>query len=184
MQFVRLLMLVAHVGAFTLTGAPARCPPARRAGLVRLGLFDAIGKAFDNKDYSTSPAAYEQTNARAAHILVSSESQCQDLKEQIAAGSITFDEAALKFSSCASKDQGGRLGKFVPGKMVKEFDDVVFGVYDTGEINMGTGAYIYEPKYALDVVHGPVQTKFGWHLIKIMTRHMPDFDFRAKEGAL
>merc|ERR1712151_798266 len=99
-------------------------------------------------------------------------------------GAITFDEAAFKFSSCASKDQGGRLGRFVPGKMVKEFDDVVFGIQETGEINADTGADIYEPKYALDVVHGPVQTKFGWHLIKIMTRSMPDYDFGAKEGAL
>ena len=127
-----LSLFAAHASAFVVTGGARQA--SRSAVSVRLGLFDAIGKAFTNQDYTESPATYEQTNARAAHILVKSESQCQDLKEQIAAGTTTFDEAALKFSTCASKDQGGRLGKFSPGKMVKEFDDVVFGVYDTGEV--------------------------------------------------
>ena len=30
-------------------------------------------------------------------------------------------------------------------------------------------------------VHGPVQTKFGWHLIFIETRFIADYDFRLKE---
>ena len=46
---------------------------------------------------------------------------------------------------------GGDLGTFAPGQMVKEFNDVVF----TGELNK---------------VHGPVQTQFGYHLIEITSR--------------
>ena len=42
-------------------------------------------------------------------------------------------------------------------------------------------AVLYEPKYAVGEVLGPVQTKFGWHLIKIETRYIADFDFRLKE---
>jgi len=65
--------------------------------------------------------------------------------------------------------------------MAKEFDDVVFGLYDTGSINPKNEAALYEPKYAVGEVHGPVQTKFGWHLINIETRYIADFDFRLKE---
>ena len=42
---------------------------------VKMGLFDAFSKAFSNVDYSDSPATYEQTNARASHILVADLSQ-------------------------------------------------------------------------------------------------------------
>jgi len=42
-------------------------------------------------------------------------------------------------------------------------------------------AVLYEPKYAVGEVLGPVQTKFGWHLIKIETRYIADFDYRLKE---
>ena len=61
---------------------------------------------------------------------------------------------------------------------MKEFDDVVFGIEDTGRINLKNDADIYEPKYALDEVHGPVATQFGFHLIKIETRYISESDFR------
>eukprot|EP00316_Scyphosphaera_apsteinii_P025196 CAMPEP_0119314590 /NCGR_PEP_ID=MMETSP1333-20130426/33234_1 /TAXON_ID=418940 /ORGANISM="Scyphosphaera apsteinii, Strain RCC1455" /LENGTH=149 /DNA_ID=CAMNT_0007319731 /DNA_START=152 /DNA_END=601 /DNA_ORIENTATION=- len=143
---------------------------------VNMGLFDAFKKAFDNKDYSESPAKYEQTNARASHVLVSSESEAQSLKDQIEAGTLDFAECAMKFSSCNSASTGGKLGRFNPGQMVPEFDDAVFGVMDNG--------ITFEPKNAIGTICGPVKTKFGYHLIKIETRNMADFDFRAKEGKL
>ena len=149
-----------------------------------MGIFDAFSKAFTNVDYSDSPATYEQTNARASHILVADLSQAEAIKGQLATGELTFDEAAMKFSSCNSAERGGKLGKFTPGAMAPEFDDIIFGVYDTGTINPANLAYVYEPKYAVGEVHGPVQTKFGYHLIKIEKRVMADFDFRAKEGQL
>ena len=62
-----------------------------------------------------------------------------------------FAEAAKINSSCPSGGNGGDLGSFSPGQMVKEFNDVVF----TGELNK---------------VHGPVQTQFGYHLIEITSR--------------
>lgn len=150
--------------------AGVRTPPPA------MGLFDQLKKAFDNVDYSKSPAKYEQTNARASHILVKDEADAVEIKSQIAAGNMAFDEAAMKYSTCNSSRQGGKLGKFVPGQMVSEFDDVVFGVKDTG--------IDFVPKYELNEVHGPIATQFGYHLIMIETRNMADFDFRAKEGKL
>jgi len=88
--------------------------------------------------------------ANARHVLVDTSEECETLKEQIAAGS-DFADIAKAHSKCPSGKQGGDLGEFGPGMMVKEFDEVVF----SGEI--GT-------------VYGPVQTQFGYHLIEITHR--------------
>lgn len=89
-------------------------------------------------------------SASARHILVETEQQCKDLKEQIEAGS-DFAEVAQQHSKCPSGQKGGDLGAFSPGQMVREFDDVVFSA-DLGK------------------VHGPIQTQFGYHLIEITSR--------------
>lgn len=88
--------------------------------------------------------------ATARHILVETQQQCEDLKTQIEAGT-DFADAAKSHSKCPSGQQGGDLGAFAPGQMVKEFDEVVFSG-DLGKI------------------HGPVQTQFGYHLIEITSR--------------
>jgi len=89
--------------------------------------------------------------ASARHILVESEEVCQQLKDQIANGKTTFEEAAETYSQCPSGNQGGDLGTFPEGMMVPEFDKVVFN----DELN---------------VVHGPIQTQFGWHLLETTSR--------------
>ncbi len=88
--------------------------------------------------------------ATASHILVDTEQACEDLKAEIVGGK-DFAEAAMEHSSCPSGLEGGGLGEFGPGQMVKEFDEVVFSG-DVGE------------------VLGPVKTQFGFHLIKITNR--------------
>jgi len=89
--------------------------------------------------------------ASARHILVDSANECENLKEKINGGA-DFADVAKEHSKCPSgSSAGGDLGEFSPGQMVKEFDDVVF----SAEIN---------------VVHGPIQTQFGYHLIEITNR--------------
>jgi peptidyl-prolyl cis-trans isomerase C len=88
--------------------------------------------------------------ASARHILVTTEQECQALKNQIEAGA-DFSEIARKHSQCPSGKRGGELGEFGPGQMVKEFDTVVFSG-------------------ALNQVHGPVKTQFGYHLLEITSR--------------
>jgi peptidyl-prolyl cis-trans isomerase C len=90
------------------------------------------------------------TMARARHILVDSKSECERLKAEIEGGS-DFAALAREHSNCPSSEQGGDLGTFGPGQMVKEFDDVVFGA-EVGK------------------VHGPVKTQFGYHLIEVTKR--------------
>lgn len=168
--------------AFTLPNVGR--PMVMRSGVPSMGLFDGLKKAFDNVDYSDSPATYEQTNARASHIQLADEAQAESIKAQLAAGDIEFSEAAMQFSTCKTAERGGKLGKFTPGTMVPEIDEIVFSVKDTGMMNLGNGANIYEPKYAMNEVHGPIKSKLGYHLIKIDKRVIADFDFRAKEGQL
>ena len=55
----------------------------------------SLSQAFENKDYSTSPATYEQTNARASHILVDTEEQANEIKAKLEAGTLDFAGAAL-----------------------------------------------------------------------------------------
>ena len=88
--------------------------------------------------------------ASARHILVDTEEECLQLKDRIEAGE-DFAELARAHSNCPSKAQGGDLGQFGPGKMVKEFDAVVFS------------ADIY-------TVQGPVKTQFGYHLLEVTSR--------------
>lgn len=88
--------------------------------------------------------------ASARHILVDSEAKCQQLKDEIEGGR-DFAEVARENSSCPSGKQGGDLGSFRPGQMVREFDEVVF----SGDLNK---------------VHGPVKTQFGYHLLEITDR--------------
>ena len=89
--------------------------------------------------------------ATARHILVDSEVVCNDLKKQIQDGETTFEQAAQSYSECPSGNEGGDLGSFGKGAMVPEFDAVVF--------NDEVG-----------VVHGPVKTQFGYHLLEVTSR--------------
>ncbi len=88
--------------------------------------------------------------ATARHLLVNSEEECQQLKQQILDGA-DFAEIAKAHSSCPSGAQGGDLGSFGPGMMVREFDEVVFSA-------------------PLNEVQGPVKTQFGYHLLEVTSR--------------
>ena len=69
-----MLAILSSTLAFSLPLAPPLRAAHQRL-TPRMGLFDGLKKAFDNVDYSDSPATYEQTNARASHILVADEAQ-------------------------------------------------------------------------------------------------------------
>ncbi|MDO4942744.1 MAG: peptidylprolyl isomerase [Lachnospiraceae bacterium] len=84
----------------------------------------------------------------AKHILTDTEEECKKAAAEIAAGEKTFEDAAKAYSTCPSNAQGGDLGPFGRGQMVKEFEDAAFD----GELH---------------TVLGPVKTQFGYHLIYV-----------------
>lgn len=82
----------------------------------------------------------------AKHILVEHAHEADDLIKKLAEGE-SFDDLAKKFSKCPSGKDGGELGEFGRGQMVKPFEDAAFAL---------------EPEQVSD----PVQTQFGYHLIQ------------------
>ena len=82
----------------------------------------------------------------AKHILVKSLNEAVTLRETIVNGT-TFEEAEMANSLCPSKANGGDLGQFGTGQMVPQFEQAV--------ANM-----------AVNTISQPVQTQFGYHLIK------------------
>jgi peptidyl-prolyl cis-trans isomerase C len=89
-------------------------------------------------------------NACARHILVKDRELAEKLKKRIKLGE-DFGKIAKKFSTCPSGKKGGDLGEFKQGSMVREFDKVVFNM-------------------PVLTVHGPIKTKFGFHLIETIFR--------------
>lgn len=84
---------------------------------------------------------------KASHILVQSKDILEKLiLPQIEAGQ-PFDVLAKVYSTCPSKQNGGDLGMFSKGRMVKEFEEAAFAL-QPGEVS------------------GIVQTQFGFHVIK------------------
>lgn len=87
------------------------------------------------------------TEVRARHILVDNEEHAKQIKLELERSDKTFSEMAEEKSEGPSSKDGGDLGFFGRGDMVKPFEREVFDM-DTGEVS------------------DPVKTEFGWHLIK------------------
>ena len=84
---------------------------------------------------------------RASHILVETKEEAEKLREEILSGK-DFEDAAALNSICPSGANGGDLGYFGKGMMVKPFEDACFSM-EVGDLSE------------------PVQTQFGWHLIQL-----------------
>lgn len=109
---------------------------------------DEVKEYYDkNQDEFQEP---ERVSAK--HILMESEEDLKAVKAKIASGEVTFEQAARESSTCPSKEQDGNLGEFSRGMMVPEFEKAAF-------------------ELAAGEVSEPVQTQFGYHLIKVDDKH-------------
>ncbi len=84
---------------------------------------------------------------KASHILVNDRNQAQELLRRLKQGA-NFESLAREFSTCPSRSQGGDLGWFGPGKMVRPFEDALKTI--------GVGS-----------LSDVVSTQFGYHIIKV-----------------
>eukprot|EP00553_Chaetoceros_curvisetus_P000031 CAMPEP_0204624034 /NCGR_PEP_ID=MMETSP0717-20131115/9799_1 /ASSEMBLY_ACC=CAM_ASM_000666 /TAXON_ID=230516 /ORGANISM="Chaetoceros curvisetus" /LENGTH=148 /DNA_ID=CAMNT_0051639303 /DNA_START=68 /DNA_END=514 /DNA_ORIENTATION=- len=135
--------------AFTLSSSTSR---SGYAGIttLKMGLFDGIMKAFDNEEYGAPPDAIKAT---ARHILVPTVEDANMILDKLQSEESSFTDLAKQYSTCPSGRSGGALGSFQPGTMVPEFDKVIFS-----------------PDTPMGAVMGPVETKFGQHLIVVDKR--------------
>ena len=88
--------------------------------------------------------------AMARHILVKSKETADAIKVQLDKGQ-AFDKLARQHSTCPSGKKGGDLGEVRPGQLVKAIDTVIF-------------------KRPLGVIHGPIKSQFGYHLVHVFFR--------------
>jgi peptidyl-prolyl cis-trans isomerase C len=111
-------------------------------------------------EYEAQLAAMPKTEYHARHILVATEPFAQKIIDRLDKGE-KFDALAKTESMDSSKNNGGDLGWFTPGRMVPEFAGAVMAL---------------KPG---DYTHKPVQTQYGWHVIQLLeTREVspPPFD--------
>ena len=83
---------------------------------------------------------------RARHILVPTRNEAVEVFNTVKDGE-DFGVVARKLSKCPSGQNGGDLGEFGTGQMVKPFEDATFAL-EVGQLSE------------------PVQTQFGYHLIQ------------------
>lgn len=113
-----------------------------RIGLLQRRLLDALDLEVDEV----------KTMVHAAHILVETEEEAQAVLERLEAGEV-FEELAAELSIDQSNAyRGGDLGWLDRGDTVEAFEEVAFALGE-GEIS------------------DPVETTFGWHIIKVYERN-------------
>ncbi|AUQ76115.1 peptidylprolyl isomerase [Phaeobacter piscinae] len=121
-----------------------------------------LRSAYDEK--YTDGTGGDEFNA--SHILVETEEDAAEIRAELDAGA-DFATLARERSTGPSGPNGGELGWFGKGRMVPEFEEAV--------LVMGAGD-----------VSAPVQTQFGWHVIKLNDRRTsaaPTFDEVREELA-
>jgi peptidyl-prolyl cis-trans isomerase C len=100
--------------------------------------YEEYKKAYGDKEYS------------ARHILVKTETEAQEIIAKLGKGGDFAKIAKEKSLDPGSKEKGGDLGWFSPATMVKPFSDAVAALKKGG------------------VTSAPIQTQFGWHVIKLI----------------
>ncbi|UWQ01596.1 peptidylprolyl isomerase [Aliiroseovarius crassostreae] len=104
---------------------------------------EALQAAYDEVFANAEPSP----EYNASHILVETEEAAKELVTKLEAGT-DFAELAKEFSTGPSGPNGGELGWFGPGMMVKPFEEAVVAL-EPGQVS------------------APVETQFGWHVVKL-----------------
>ncbi|HEY8355592.1 MAG TPA: peptidylprolyl isomerase [Methylophilaceae bacterium] len=132
----------------------AQAELTQRELLVNTYLADFIRK--NPISEARTKAAYEQLKKelgdkeyKASHILVATENEARDIIAQLNKGGDFSKIAKEKSNDPGSRENGGDLGWFSPNTMVKPFSDAT--------VALKKGA----------ITTKPVQTQFGWHVIKL-----------------
>jgi peptidyl-prolyl cis-trans isomerase C len=138
---------------------------AKKEIMIQMKMSSLLAQAkVDDKEveeyYNANKSMYMSDElVTARHILVGTLEEAEKIEQKIKNG-MDFKDAAKQYSTCPSKEQGGKLGTFARGQMVPEFEEVAFAL-KIGELSK------------------PVKTQFGFHLIlveEIKTGVIKSFD--------
>jgi len=110
---------------------------------------EEVAKMFE--DIRQRIAQAEAENKAAAESKTTQRTKIEALKKQLADGA-DFAALAKEHSDCPSGQEGGALGTFQRGQMVKEFEDAAFS-QEIGKIG--------------DIV----ETRFGYHLVLVTAKN-------------
>jgi peptidyl-prolyl cis-trans isomerase C len=138
---------------------------ATRVALLRTQILaDAAAQKYvksnepsDQELHAAYDAATDKTEYHASHILVPTKEKADQLIKKIKGGA-KFEDIAKAESTDNSKTNGGDLGWFTTARMVKPFGDAVKG--------------LKKGEFTTD----PVQTQYGWHIIKLADTRDAPFD--------
>jgi parvulin-like peptidyl-prolyl isomerase len=111
---------------------------------------DAVGAYYD-----AHPEEFEQ--ACSSHILVETEAEAQEIAGQLAGGADFAALAQERSTDTGSAAQGGSIGCVGRGELVPEYETALFG----------------QP---VGVVGAPVQSQFGFHVIRVDSRELPPLE--------
>ena len=126
---------------------------------AQLAQEKAIEKTITDKELKEN----YKPEIKASHILVKDEATAKKVKEELGQGK-SFEELAKQYSEdTGSKEKGGDLGFFGPGKMVKEFEEAAY-------------------KLKKDEVSEPVKSQFGYHIIKVTDIKEPEKSFEQSKA--
>ncbi|MFT4569471.1 MAG: peptidyl-prolyl cis-trans isomerase C [Hyphomicrobiaceae bacterium] len=110
---------------------------------------DAVVRAY----YDEHPDEFSSDRLQASHILVAEEELAREVHAKLVEDPSKFTELAAEHSVDRSNAQrGGDLGLFGKGRMVKEFEQIAFAMIEDEQLSE------------------PLQTRFGWHIIKRTAR--------------
>lgn len=158
-QLIQQTVLAQSIGEETPRHVEIALQNERRALLAAAVVDDILTDAVTDealqKAYDEAFANAEPTREwNASHILVDSEEEAAALIERLEAGE-EFEALAREASGDSSGQNGGELGWFESGMMVPPFEEAV--------VALEAGA-----------VSAPVQTQFGWHVVKLNDTRLRD----------
>lgn len=139
---------------------------ALRRAYFNEAIAGAVTEEAARAEYDAFVQQFEpQDEIRASHILVEDEAKANELKAQLDGGA-DFATLARENSIDPGAANGGDLGFFGRGMMVQPFETAAFGLANAGDVS------------------APVQSQFGWHIIKLAEKRQsapPSFEQLAAQ---
>lgn len=128
-----------------------------KAALEQYARTHPIAEEALKAEYDAAKAKAGDKEYRASHILVPTEKEAKTILAQLKKPKVKFEDLAKKYSKDSSAGNGGDLGWVLPANMVPEFSKAMT------DLKKG------------QTTQAPVQTQFGWHIVKLVDERALDF---------